>query len=136
MHVQLIPSYGSQIVQDNVVADQYGFVFNCDGQTAFDANSVPQQGDLYGVQSVYVSYNDGAYAAHSQLARVQTAAHGNDPNANSASFSCLSASDVTVIALDPPTLQGDVFANYFAGGPGAIHIFGLSSPYSMYPIPT
>lgn len=133
VHVQLIPSYGSQIVQENVVADQFGFVFNCDGQTALDASSVPQQGDLYGVQSVYASYSDGAYAAHSQLARVQTAAHGNDPNNNSASFEVLSAADVKVITLNPPTLVEGIFAHYFAGGPGAIHIFGLNQPYTMYP---
>ena len=120
-------------MQENVVADQFGFVFNCDGQVAFDASTVPQQGDLYGVQSVYASYSDGAYAAHSQLARVQTAAQGNDPNNNSASFEVLSAADVTVITLNPPVLVDGVFANYFAGGPGAIHIFGLNQPYTMYP---
>ncbi len=132
IHYQLIPSYGSLIMRENVVADKVGFVFNCDGQTTLDGTTGPQQGDLYGVQSVYANYSCGSYAAHSQLARVLTPAVGNDPNKDSATFQELSANDLKVFSVASPALPVGTFSDYFAGGVGEIHIFGLDAPYPVF----
>lgn len=132
IHYQLIPSYGSLIMRENVVADKVGFVFNCDGQTTLDNTTGPQQGDIYGVQSVYANYSSGTYAAHSQLARVLTPAAGNDSNRCSATFQELSVDDLQVFPVAQPNLPVGTFSDYFAGGVGEIHIFGLAKPYSVF----
>lgn len=131
IHYQIIPSYGSLIMRENVTANKFGFVFNCDGQTTLDDTTGPQQRNLYGVQSIYANYSSGSYAAHSQLARVLTPAVGNDPNKSSATFQELLVDDLQVFTVPQPDMPVGTFSDYFAGGVGEIHIFGLAKPYSV-----
>jgi hypothetical protein len=133
IHIQLIPSYGSQIVQENVVADSNGFVFNCDGQSTLDGSSGIQEGNLYGVECLYANYSVGSYSAHSQLARVALPAQGNNLNLNPATFQVLPANDAALIPVSMPSLKVGTLDDYFPGGPGAIHIYGLNVPYTLYP---
>lgn len=136
IHVQLIPSCGMQINPPSVAADINGFVFNCDGQYGLDTtNGEAQQGVQSGVACLYVNYINQAnsnYAGHTQLARVQAPATGNDPNAKTstnASFHTLQATDITIV--DVPEIA--VLKDYFAGGPGQVHIYGHHTPYTLYP---
>lgn len=135
VHIHLIPSSGSAIVQQCVVAGHNGFVFNVDGWCAYDESSTPQQGDVNGVQSLYASYHslDGCtqYAAHSQLAQVNNPAKGNDPNYNAASFNELNVDNVAVLTVPLPTLECGEFSDYFAGGTGALHVFGIKQAYPL-----
>ncbi len=135
VNIQLIPSSGSAIVLQSVVADQNGFVFNCDGWCALSDATTPQAENVAGVQSVYTNYlssqTEPQYFAHTQLARVNMPAEGRDPNFCSADFQVLSATDVLSIAVTEPTLQTGVFSDYFAGGAGEVHIYGTKQPYNF-----
>lgn len=136
VHIHLIPSCGMQISQPSVAADTNGFVFNCDGQYALDSSiGQAQQGTLNSVTCIYANYVDADnsnYAGHTQLARVQTPAQGGDPNrstSSNASFQTLNATDITIVPVAAvPNLD-----QYFAGGPGQVHIYGLEAPYTLYP---
>lgn len=138
LHVQIIPSCGMQIIQASVAADTHGFVFNCDGQYALDSTTGPQQGVQSGVDCIYANYLYAPsataaipYAGHTQLARVATPAKGDDPDATgatNASFMTLTP-DITIVEVTAPA----DFDKCFAGGPGAVHIYGLNTPYPMYP---
>jgi hypothetical protein len=136
LHVQIIPSCGMQIAAPSVAADAMGFVFNCDGQYALDAtNGTASAGLQSGVQCVYANYIDStnpAYAGHTQLARVQQPAVGGDPNrsgSNNASFQTLETDGMAVLPV--PVIPE--LAQCFAGGQGAVHVYGLQLPYSLYP---
>ncbi len=136
VHIQLIPSCGMQISQPSVAADANGFVFNCDGQYALDGSiSQAKQGTLNKVDCIYANYvNDrnSDYAGHTQLARVETPAKGGDPNkktSSNASFKKLSASDIAIVKVG--SVSG--IEQYFAGGSGEVHIYGLHTPYILYP---
>jgi hypothetical protein len=62
---------------------------------------------------------------------VQTPATGGDPDATgstNATFMTLPATDITLIPVQPIANLSSVFA----GGPGALHIYGLNTPYQMY----
>ncbi|MFP8780122.1 hypothetical protein [Hydrogenophaga sp. RWCD_12] len=135
LHVQIIPSCGMQISAPSVAADAMGFVFNCDGQYALDAtNGTANAGLQNGVQCLYANYIDStapAYAGHTQLARVQQPAVGCDPNrkgSSNASFETLASEATAVLAV--PVIPD--LAQCFAGGPGAVHIYGLQTPYNFY----
>ncbi|HWI64468.1 MAG TPA: hypothetical protein VNT75_21770 [Symbiobacteriaceae bacterium] len=139
VHVQIIPSCGMQIQPASVAADANGFVFNCDGQYSLDTTSAQtQQGNMNGVQSIYTNYavsGNSNYQAHTQLARVQVPAHGGDPNRHTsanATFQTLDPTDTAVVPV-PATPDLD---QYFAGGSGAVHIYGLKTPYILYPVNT
>ncbi len=134
IHVQLIPSCGMQISLPSVATDRNGLIFNCDGQYAL--NTTPSgQGVINNVDCLYANYideNNSNYAAHSQLARVKEPATGGDPNASgstNASFETLDASNITVV----PVPASANLNEYFAGGPGQIHIYGLNDPFILYP---
>lgn len=129
VHVQLIPSYGSGIMQENVVANANGFVFNCDGQMSLDAATGVQQFGAPGSEFLYANYSNGEYGAHSEFAQIQTAATGSNPKVSSASYANVSPADTTVVAVQPPMLTHGTFADYFVGGPGAVHIYGLQRGY-------
>jgi hypothetical protein len=142
VHVQLVPSCGSAIAGASVVTDAYGFVFNCDGQYPLDGtHDQVQQASIGGVQCVFVNYNpspSGAYnyhSAHTQLARVQSPAQGNNPNVDSASFQTLDVTDIYSFPVVTPQLAVGNFNDYFAGGSGAVHIYGLHQAYELYPLP-
>lgn len=134
IHVQLIPSCGMQISLPSVAADSNGLVFNCDGQ--FSLNTTPMgQGVINGIDCLYANYineNNSNYAAHSQLARVKEPATGGDPNAQgstNATFETLDVENITVVPVTAPANLND----YFAGGPGQVHIYGLDEPFTLYP---
>jgi len=136
IHVQLIPSCGMQINLPSVATDSGGFVFNCDGQYALSGIS-SGQGVINNVDCIFANYINSAdtvYAAHSQLARVNTPASGGDPIAigsTDADFEKLDAGSISVI---PITAVAELeLDNYFAGGPGQIHIYGLNNPFTLYP---
>lgn len=135
VNIQLIPSCGSAIVLQSVVADHNGFVFNCDGWCAFSDATTPQAEEVAGVQSVYTNYlsmqSAPQYFAHTQLARVNSPAQGRDPNFNSADFQVLGTADVLSIAVVEPILPVGVFGDYFAGGCGEVHIYGAKQPYNL-----
>jgi len=134
--LHLLPSCGMQVHHHSVGARGGGWVFNCDGQYALghgaDAGD-PQRGILDRVPSAYADYVDPAdpvYGAHTQLARVRTSAVGsarNGTDALDATFDPVPDVDVRVIAVEP----SDGFAACFAGGPGAVHIYGLETPLPL-----
>lgn len=135
MHIQIIPSSGSMIVHQSVAVNRDGFVFNCDGWCAFDDTCVPQQGVENGIQFVYTNYifncGNTGYKAHTQLARVASPAKGDDPNFSAAEFQALTVIDAISISVKAPVLIKGSLEDYFAGGAGAIHIYGLNDPYKL-----
>lgn len=137
VHLQIIPSCGMQIHADAVVADTNGFVFNCDGEYAIT--------DQNGVDGIFINnigpnspipyssptYPNGQYQyqSHTQLARVANQAIGDTPGTNNASYQTLDPANTKVVSVN----QGSNFGNYFAGGPGEIHIYGINQAYELYP---
>ena len=89
-----------------------------------------------GVQCVYTNYFVNAnYAAHTQLARVNKPATGSAPELNgknNATFQNLTTEDVLSIKVAKTPLGKD-FKNYFAGGHGEVHIYGLNKGFVLYP---
>ncbi|MFA9276047.1 MAG: hypothetical protein ACEQSE_14365 [Candidatus Aquirickettsiella gammari] len=137
LQIQLIPSSGSAIMQQCVVVGANGFVFNVDGWCAFDESTSPQAANVAGVQSVYTNYtfvqNGTQYNAHTQLAQVKNPAQGCDPNKYPADFQFLSAENVIGLTVSEPILNAGNFSDYFAGGCGAIQIYGGEVPYDLLP---
>jgi len=133
VHVQVIASCGMQIIHPSVAADHSGFVFNCDGQYAFN-NTDKGQSVLNDVNCLFANYTyqkNTTYAAHTQLSRVQDQATGGNPNlptSSNATFYDLDPKEITVIDVSPPAIIND----YFAGGAGQLHIYGLNNPYTLY----
>jgi hypothetical protein len=131
IHIQLIPSSGMSISLPSVAAGADGFVFNCDGMSAFDNNVTPQISSENGLQSLYANYfgtpGSTTYAAHTQLARVKTGpvkGRPNLPDSKNATFFTLDVKSVSIIPLN--AIEGhDVI---FSGGPGALHLYG---PYPI-----
>lgn len=131
--LHLIPSCGMQLHPPAVAARAGGWAFNCDGQYALgDAgrSGTGERGSLGGVPSVYADYRDAAspdYGAHTQLARIGQGPRGADQwgtGSHDAQFEPAPDVDVTVIEIP----AGDRFAECFAGGPGAVHIYGKDRP--------
>lgn len=138
VNIQLIPSCGMAIRAGSVAADANGFVFNCDGQYPLDStNGTIEYGNMGGVLSIYINHNPSPtdaynyHCAHTQFARVNVAARGNDPNLSSATFQELDKDDVKCIFVPEPHLKYGVLADFFAGGPGAVHIYGYKQGYSL-----
>lgn len=134
--VQVIPSCGMQINLASVAADTNGFVFNCDGQYPLDASvGTAKQGTLNGVLCIYannVNPTNSNYAGHTQLARVANPAVGDNPNkkgASNATFQTLETTDIAILTV--PEIP--ILSQYFAGGAGQVHIYGLDNPYTLYP---
>lgn len=136
IHVQLVPSCGMQIVAESVAADSNGFVFNCDGQYNLDNTTTPQANQQSGVNCAYTNYYvNSSYAAHTQLASVIQPATGNDPARNgstNATFKTMSTNDIVCVPVSATPLGSD-FDQYFAGGYGQVHIYGLENGYALYP---
>lgn len=135
LQIQLVPSSGSVIVQQCVVAGANGFVFNVDGWCSLDNSNSPQAGNVAGVQSVYANYtfdqNGTRYSAHTQLACVKNPAQGCDPNKYPADFQYLDAENVVIVDVSEPSLIDGSFSDYFAGGYGSVQIYGALSPYDL-----
>ena len=131
-HVQIIPSCGMQIKAASVAVDKNGFVFNCDGQYALSELN-KGQAVINEVDSLFANYSKDDYAAHTQLAHVSEKATGRNPNSPSstnATFTELNSELVQCFAVEnPPANVGD----YFAGGVGQVHIYGLKQPFTLYP---
>ncbi|MET0811676.1 MAG: hypothetical protein ABWY03_01390 [Microbacterium sp.] len=134
--LHLIPSCGMQLHTPSVGARAGGWAFNCDGQYPLGDVSqagTPQRAVVSGVASAYTDYFDAsssAYGAHTQLARVKTAAVGSAQHgvgAHDAVFEPAPEVSVTVL----PVTQGAAFDEFFAGGPGAVHIYGLTDPLPL-----
>jgi hypothetical protein len=136
IHIQLIPSCGMQISAGSVAADTNGFVFNCDGQYNLDSTTTPQANQQSGVNCAYTNYFVNTnYAAHTQLASVLVPATGSDPalnGSNNATFKDMNTNDIVCIPVESTPLGTD-FQNYFAGGYGQVHIYGLENGYELYP---
>lgn len=136
LHLQLIPSCGMQLKLESIAVDDHGYVFNCDGQYGLDkSKGVPQKDIIDNVACVFTNYvcpTNSVYASHTQLARVRTPTKKGDPmhvDAAHATFDeTLGTQDVTVVPVVPlPDLH-----HLYAGGPGALHIYGLKEPYPLY----
>ncbi|MET0811815.1 MAG: hypothetical protein ABWY03_02100 [Microbacterium sp.] len=134
--LHLIPSCGMQLHVPSVGARAGGWAFNCDGQYtlgAVEEAGTPQRDVVSGVPSAYTDYFDpssSAYGAHTQLARVKESAVGSAQHgagAHDATFEPAPEVSVTVV----PIAQGSSFDEYFAGGPGALHIYGLTDPLPL-----
>lgn len=133
--LHLVPSCGMNLHPAAVAARSGGWAFNCDGQyTLGDASQTgrAQRGTVDGVPSVFVDYVDqsaGHSGAHTQLARVRVGPQGEEHQAGArdAEFAPAADLDVTVV----PVAAGADFGNYFAGGPGAVHIYGKDRPGSL-----
>lgn len=138
LHLHLLPSCGMQLTKDGVAAGAGGWAFNCDGEYAIAGEhptGKPVHGSPGGVESVYidvVSPVSHHYSGHTQLASVTRQARGGDPKdpaSTSAEFGKLSTDIASVHAVTPL----DDLASVFAGGPGALHVYGLAAPLPYAP---
>ena len=136
--LHIIPSCGMQLHAPSVGSRAGGWAFNVDGQYALAPTAkpgVPTRGVVSGVESAYTDYINPAgsdYAAHSQLARVLAPAKLGDekaPGAADATFAPAPEELATVIAV----AGTDDLGAYFAGGAGALHIYGLQAPLPIRP---
>ena len=95
-------------------------------------------GSVFGVHSAFGNYIDPAnprYRAHTQLAGVVTGAVGDDgrsPSASDAQLARFADDLVTVVPVSAPA----TLDTFFAGGPGAVHIYGLRAPLPLGPATT
>ncbi len=134
VNIHVVPSCGMQLHPASVAAIAGGLAFNTDGLYGLDGTESGQvlKGDVGGVNSVHVSYIDGTnttYGAHSQLTRVVDGPVEADsalPGAKNATFS---VPDVDVTIVDVPRTA--TTEAVFAGGPGAVHIYGLKNPLTI-----
>ncbi len=131
-HVQVIPSCGMQIVSPSVAVDANGFVFNCDGQYALNSQT-SGQAVLNDVDSLFANYHSGDYAAHTQLACISVPATGRDPNAPGSTNACYKTLTPDAVQCISPINPPVELADYYAGGAGEIHIYGLENPFTLYP---
>lgn len=138
VHIHLVPSCGMAIRPGSVVADNDGFVFNCDGQYPLDAtNASVECGSIDGVPCVYINHNPSPtdeynyHCAHTQFARVKVAAKGNNPNLGTPEFQEPDSTDVLCVPVLEPQLQYGALSDYFAGGSGAVHIYGVKQGFSL-----
>lgn len=132
--LHLIPSCGMQLHTASIAAGAGGLAFNCDGLYGLDGgiSGEATTGSPAGVDSIHVSYIDGkntTYGAHTQLTRVVKAAVGGDSAAPGAADAQFLAPQVDVTVLPVP--RTDTTDAVFAGGPGAVHIYGLGTPLEL-----
>lgn len=131
--IHVVPSCGMQLHPASVAAISHGLAFNCDGLYALGAEPGKAiSSTVGGVAGLHVDYtygSDTTYSAHSQLTRVVTGPVEADaalPGAQNATFDTPQV-DVRIVPV-PATADLD---QVFAGGPGAIHIYGASEPLAM-----
>lgn len=131
--LHLLSSCGMQLTRDGVAAGAGGWAFNCDGEYAIAGahpTGKPVHGSPGGVDSVYVdvvSPVSAHYGGHTQLARVKAAARGGDPRNPASSPATYEKLSTDIVSVHPVTPVDDL-SSVFAGGPGALHIYGLASP--------
>ena len=136
LDLHIVPSCGMQLHPPAVAARAGGWVFNCDGQYPLGdlgTEGVRRRGVIAGVECLYADYVDRAsptHGAHTQLARVQTAAELPDehaPGARDATFAAPPETTVDIIPIPPD----DGIRAHFAGGGGAVHIYGRAEPLPL-----
>ena len=134
--LQVIPSCGMKLHPSAVAARTGGWVFNCDGEYPLGAPADAGAGRRNVVEGVdctfadYVNSDNPVYGAHTQLALVEAGPEQGEPRmpgARDARFAPAPDVAVTVIALDPIA----ELAGSFAGGPGALHIYGRETPLPL-----
>ena len=136
--LHLIPSCGMQLHAPSVGARAGGWAFNVDGQYALAPSAqpgIPTREIVSGVESSYTDYISPAgsdYAAHSQLARVRTPAKLGDEKAPGAADATFEPAPEELATVIPIAGSADLGA-YFAGGGGAVHIYGLHTPLPIRP---
>ncbi|MCR2800866.1 hypothetical protein QNO21_06000 [Microbacterium sp. zg-Y818] len=136
LDLHLVPSCGMQLHAPAVAARSGGWAFNCDGQYPLGhlgTEGVRRQGVVAGVECVYADYVDSAspaHAAHTQLARVRTGPLLPDENVSGAmDATFMPPPQVTVDILPvPPVVE---VRGLFAGGAGAVHIYGRTEPMPL-----
>jgi hypothetical protein len=142
INVHIIPSCGMQISENAIAAVANGFVFNCDGQ--YFLNNKPKGfGDVLKVNSVYANYSKKvtykeqdkpiSYGAHTQFAQVTAGPVKGNPNANGASNAkTLEQKSIDCLTVYSVKVKDSLlFSEYFAGGPGEIHIYGEETPFDL-----
>jgi hypothetical protein len=140
INVHLIPSCGMQISSNAIAAKTNGYVFNCDGQYFLNKHK-KGFGDIQKVNSVYANYSAKVkykeqekpilYGAHTQFARIVTGPVKGNPNANGASNAVTQKQTSTDCLTVHKVKETADFADYFAGGPGEIHIYGGETPFDL-----
>ncbi len=134
--LHLIPSCGMQLHPPSVAAKAGGWAFNTDGQYALgDAAQAgdAQRGEVAGVDSIHTDYADAAssaYGAHTQLARVKTAPVGADENAPGSHDATFEAAPDVAVTVSPVKAAAN-HDEFFAGGAGAVHIYGKDAPLPL-----
>ncbi|MFI8593686.1 hypothetical protein ACIGCK_04560 [Microbacterium sp. NPDC078428] len=134
LELQLVPSCGASLRADAIAAASGGYVFNVDGQHALADDVRPVgAGSVAGVLCAwgnYVAPANPRYRAHTQLARVSRAASGADAKSPSSTVAVLDRlpGDVVSVIAVPPRATLDTF---FAGGSGALHVYGLHDPLPL-----
>ncbi|CAM1344944.1 hypothetical protein [Tenacibaculum amylolyticum] len=140
INVQIIPSCGMQISEASIASIANSFVFNCDGQYTLNDNTTGAEA-IQKVNSVYanyknkVTYNDKSisYGAHTQFAQVLSGPVKGNPTANGA-LNAVTKKQTSTDSLKvyPVAVPSELnFSNYFAGGPGEIHIYGGDTPFDL-----
>ncbi|MFT4086419.1 MAG: hypothetical protein QM658_04575 [Gordonia sp. (in: high G+C Gram-positive bacteria)] len=135
LDLHLLPSCGMQLHPSSVAARAGGWAFNCDGQYVLDGTGpgAGRRSVVGGVPSVHADYVHSVgsvYGAHTQLARVASGPEGEGtrvPGGRDAVFGPPPEIDVVVIEVPPI----DDFDVCFAGGPGAVHLYGSDSPLPL-----
>ncbi|MCR2792692.1 hypothetical protein NQ156_06385 [Microbacterium sp. zg.Y625] len=136
LDLHLVPSCGMQLHPPAVAARAGGWAFNCDGRYPLGnlgTEGVRRQGFVAGVECVYADYIDSAspaHGAHTQLARVRTGARLSDENAPGAMDATFTPPPEVTLDILPVPRTDDIDA-LFAGGGGAVHIYGRSEPMPL-----
>jgi hypothetical protein len=134
--LHVIPSCGMQLHHQAVAARAGGWAFNCDGEYGLGPaaeGGMPQRGVVAGVDCAFADYfllEDPRYGAHTQLAFIAAGPAESNPRAagaRDARFAAAADVSVDVIPVEP---TADL-ATCFAGGPGAVHIYGKESPLPL-----
>ena len=135
VQVQVFPSCGVQVMEESVVAGLNGYVFNCDGayyfpdKPIFKGNYQSYKGNIINLPFSSPLYKQGVYqyGAHTQLAQVASPAVGDIPFLTDASIKAIPQGNATVIPVTPAL----DFDQYFAGGPGELHVYGLQNGFPL-----
>ncbi len=134
--LHVIPSCGMKIHPSAVATRTGGWVFNCDGEYALGEPSragESRRGTVNGVECVYADHvnpDSPGYAAHTQLALVSTGPEQGEPRvpgARDAQFAPAPEVEIEVLPVAPTT----DLSSCFAGGPGAVHVYGMRHPLPM-----
>lgn len=134
--LHLIPSCGMQLHPQSIAARAGGWAFNTDGQYPLGDPSQAgsaQRSHVGGLPSVFTDYVDvesPSHGSHTQLAQVKTPARLPDefaPGAHNATYNPPPEVTTEVLAVTPTARHG----LFFAGGPGAVHIYGKSDPLPL-----